>query len=323
MTPAWRPDVLGEGFEAATITLPDDDEGQVTATLVRGPAPAEPRGAVLYVHGYNDYFFQADLARFLASAGWAFYALDLRKYGRSLLPHQTPNYCASLDVYEAELDEAAAVIGEEQPGPLLVVAHSTGGLTAPLWAARRPGLVSGMVLNSPFLDFKQPPAFTAALLPVVRAVARRRPTAVFPASAPDAYNETLHVSRSGEWDYDLRWKPLRSWPTRYGWLAAVAAGHARVRAGLGLEIPVLALSSSATASAGAPIEERQRGDVVLDATRIAHAAVGLGSDVTIVRVTGGMHDLFLSKAAARAEAYAATGRWLEWHWPGATRHLPD
>jgi alpha-beta hydrolase superfamily lysophospholipase len=89
-------DVLGAPYESHTIDLGTDDEGPVVATLVRRLArPNQERAerptrrAVLYVHGFNDYFFQTHLADFFAERGWDFYALDLRKYGRSLLPHQT------------------------------------------------------------------------------------------------------------------------------------------------------------------------------------------------------------------------------------------
>ena len=64
------------------------------ATLVRRRADAPTRRAVLYLHGFVDYFFQTHLAEFFTDRGFDFYALDLRKYGRSLLPHQTPNFCA-------------------------------------------------------------------------------------------------------------------------------------------------------------------------------------------------------------------------------------
>jgi len=311
--PEWRPDVLGEGFEAVTIELPPDDEGSVTATLVRGPAPRErERGSVLYLHGYNDYFFHADLARWYAERGWAFFALDLRKHGRSLLAHQTPNFCRSLEDFDPDLDAAAAIIAEEHARPLLVVAHSTGGLIAPLWVARRRGSgVVGMVLNSPFLDFRQPPAEAAVLAPVIKAVARHHATAVFPAGMAGRYGDSIHTSRFGEWEYDLAWKPLASFPIRFGWLAAVAAGHASVRAGLGLTIPVLAMSSTRTVAERAPVPDLMRGDAILNADRIARRATRLGSAVTVVRVAEGMHDLFLSRPAARAEAYAAMGRWLD------------
>ena len=113
----WRPDVLGDGFQALTLGLDDDDEGPVVATLVRYsppvPRPGRSGRVVLYLHGWSDYFFQTGLAQFWAGQGAAFYALDLRKYGRSLRPHQTPTYTDDLAVYDDDLDAALAVVEAE------------------------------------------------------------------------------------------------------------------------------------------------------------------------------------------------------------------
>ena len=61
---------------------------------------------MLHVHGFADYFFHTEYAEWWADRGYDFYALDLRKYGRSLRAHQTPNYVADLSEYFAELDLA-------------------------------------------------------------------------------------------------------------------------------------------------------------------------------------------------------------------------
>ena len=58
------------------------------------------------MHGFADYFFQTGYAEWWTERGYDFYALDLRKYGRSLRPHQTPNYVTDLREYFAELDAA-------------------------------------------------------------------------------------------------------------------------------------------------------------------------------------------------------------------------
>ncbi|GAB3943960.1 hypothetical protein GCM10027614_33380 [Micromonospora vulcania] len=154
-----EPDVLGPPYERQTIELGTDDEGPVVATLVRRRAERPTGRAVLYVHGFVDYFFQTHLADFFAERGWDFYALDLRKYGRSLLPHQTPNFCQDISDYFPELDAAAEIIrADHGHDTLLAMGHSTGGLIISLWAdARRDaGTVDGLVLNSPFFDLNAP-----------------------------------------------------------------------------------------------------------------------------------------------------------------------
>src|SRR3954447_24132579 len=126
----WWPDPLLPGFEALELRFPDDYDGPVVATLVRLSVGEAPRGTVLYVHGFADYFFQRHMAERFAAEGYAFYALELRKYGRSLRPHQHPNFCKSLTEYYADLDAALETIGE----PVLLAGHSMGGLVCSLYA---------------------------------------------------------------------------------------------------------------------------------------------------------------------------------------------
>src|SRR5690349_19130718 len=149
--PDWIPDVLGDEFEQLTLELAADDEGPVVATLVRAlPGPRSLwdrlRGRrlpldgvdVLYVHGWSDYFFQKRLARFWTERGARFFALDLRKYGRSLRDGQTPGYITDLAAYDEDIAAALDAMdrGAAQPGPrrrLVLLGHSTGGLTLSLW----------------------------------------------------------------------------------------------------------------------------------------------------------------------------------------------
>ena len=121
---AWQPDRLLQGYEALELPAPDDYDGRVVATLVRLPAADAPRGAVLYVHGFIDYFFQRHMAGRFAAEGYAFHALDLRKHGRSLRPHQHPNFCKDVAEYYADITRAIDEIGS----PVLLAGHSTGGL---------------------------------------------------------------------------------------------------------------------------------------------------------------------------------------------------
>src|SRR5256885_8059004 len=127
---SWRPDRLLPGFESLELAFADDYDGPVVATLVRLPAGDAPRGPVLYVHGYNDYFFQKHMAERFAAEGYAFYALDLRKHGRSLRPGQHPNFCKAISEYYADISGAIEEIG----APVLLAGHSTGGLVCALYA---------------------------------------------------------------------------------------------------------------------------------------------------------------------------------------------
>src|SRR3954452_4034029 len=124
----WAPDLLGEGYRQHVIELgtDPDGEGSLAAVLVRREQRADETaaGAVLYVHGFADYFFQTELADFFAERGLAFFGLDLRKSGRARRVGQTAHYAADLAQYDAELERAIDLIGAERgaDAPVIVVA---------------------------------------------------------------------------------------------------------------------------------------------------------------------------------------------------------
>ncbi|HET6530961.1 MAG TPA: alpha/beta hydrolase [Actinoplanes sp.] len=308
-------DVLGPPYERHTIDLGRDDEGPVVATLVRRRADTPSRRAVLYVHGFVDYFFQTHLADFFVERGWDFYALDLRKYGRSLLPHQTPNFCRSLTEYYPELDEAARIIRQDDGhDQILVAAHSTGGLITSLWAHSRQGrgMVDGLFLNSPFFDFNNPWFVRRPLMSVVCATTgKRSPYRIIPVKTLGLYGQSLHSDHRGEWGYDLAWKPLQGFPVTAGWLEAIRRGQRRLRRGLGIDAPVLVACSTRTFRGRAWTDDVRLTDAVLDVEHIARWAPRLGVHVTIVRFDGGLHDLTLSGKEVRAEVFRELGRWVD------------
>ena len=307
-------DVLGPPYERHTIDLGTDDEGPVVATLVRRRADRPSGRAVLYVHGFVDYFFQTHLADFFAERGWDFYALDLRKYGRSLLPHQTPNFARSLTDYYPELDEAARIIrvddGHDQ---MLVAGHSTGGLITSLWSHSRQGegIVDGLFLNSPFFDFNVPWLVKRPLMAAVVAASGRTPYRKIPTASLGLYGESLHTDHRGEWTYDLAWKPIAGFPVTAGWLNAIRRGQRRLRAGLSIDAPILVACSTRTFKGRAWSEDIRTADVVLDVEHIARWAPRLGTRVTIARFDGGIHDLTLSGKDVRTMVFRELGRWVD------------
>lgn len=309
-------DVLGEPWFAETIDLPADAEGPVVATLVsrraaEGEAPTDR--ALLHVHGFSDYFFHTEFGEWWAERGHTTYGLDLRKYGRSIRPHQSPAYVADLEEYFADLDAAWDRITRRDGHRHVVLSgHSTGGLVAALWAdARRPPELAGLLLNSPWLDLQGPPLLRSAPVGLaLEQIGRRRPMAQLSREVKGFYGRSLHRDHDGEWDFDLRWKPLDSLPIRFGWIRAVRQGHARLQAGLRVEAPVLVLSSDRSSYPREMDERVFSTDIVLDVRQIRRWSTAIGRHVTYIAVPGAVHDVILSRQPARARAYDAIERWL-------------
>ncbi|GAB6985497.1 alpha/beta hydrolase [Nocardioides pyridinolyticus] len=305
------PDVLGEPYLAETIALPPDDEGPVVATLVVRRAAEPTTRAVLHVHGFCDYFFQTEYAEWWNDRGYDFYAVDLRKYGRSLRPHQTPNYVTDLRQHFPELDAALhRVVERDGHDHVVISAHSTGGLISSLWANERKPKIAGMVLNSPWLDMQGGAAIRGIGTKAIKQIGARQPRRVIPRTVGGHYGRSLHVEHDGEWMFNTDWKPLDSFPVTFGWLRAIRLGHDEVHAGLEVGCPALVLSSAGTRWPKEMGEDAHGYDIVLEVPQIRQWATALGSRVTYVAVEGARHDVVLSRPEPRATAYAELDRWL-------------
>lgn len=293
--------------------------------------PRNPAFAFLAVHGWNDYFYQTELARYVDSIGGAFYAVDLRKYGRSLREGQTFGYIRDFDEYDDELHICRDLIyGELGPKiPLVLYGHSTGGLACALWADRHPGAADGLVLNSPWLEYHGSTGMRQAGAPVVEILARTSPTFVLPTAEDDFYQRALTAWRpdpgaeavpghegSDDPFWTTGWNPKPEFrtgsgaPVRPGWLSAVLNGHARVAAGLDVGCPILVLTSARSLTGNTWSEDFRAVDSVLDVKQIWKRVPELGSHTTLVKLDDAVHDVTFSRREVRERAFEEIGRFL-------------
>jgi alpha-beta hydrolase superfamily lysophospholipase len=318
---AWETDVLPAYYQRTIPLGPDPEgEGELVATLIRRGEAAPAARAVLAVHGYTDYFFHTELADRFAARGFSFYALDLHKCGRSWRQGQTPHFTTNLTRYDGELEQAASIIAAETDNArLCVYGHSAGGLVLPLWLdrVRQQGSrfnIGGLVLNSPFFDLHGPAILRAApTSAALIALARLRKLSVIRKPTPGGYGTTLHRDYSGEFEYNLDWKPLGGFPVTFGWINAIRRAQAKLHRGLDVGVPNLILRSDHSVAEAGGAEAMQRGDAVLDVNQIARWSGCLGNRTTIVPITDAKHDVFLSLSEPRAMAYAELDRWLDWY----------
>ncbi|HZE38534.1 MAG TPA: alpha/beta hydrolase [Stackebrandtia sp.] len=309
-------DELGEKYRRRTIHLDADAEGDVVATLVHRVDSPVTGKAVMYVHGFSDYFFHPHVADFFIERGFAFYAIDLRKAGRSLLPHQTPHFVRYIPEYFAELDAASNIIrGEDLRESILVYAHSTGALTAALWAhrMRKYPWLSGLILNSPFFELNIGDVVQKVGVVPLDIAGLLAPKRMFPGNGTSINVESLHSSLRGEWDFNLEWKPLEGTPPRLGWLRGVDRAQRRLRRGLDVRVPVLVAASGASYRDSGWDDAVHTSDAVLDADDIVSWAPKLGADVEVVRIDGGRHDLALSRMPARELFFTEIDTWMRKH----------
>ncbi len=317
---SWQPDPLLDGYQMRQWRLLDakfapkePSDQPLTATLVRRNEP-QHRRAVIFLHGWDDYFFQTHLADWFFAQGFDFYALELRRYGRNLRDGLRGGYIDDLTEYFTELDQARAIVLAEGHEQWLLNAHSTGGLTAALWADARPGCVDGVILNSPWLAMQMgSQALWRGIQPLTALVAKLDPGMGLHVDLPPHYLRTIDAAQEGDFPLDRRFKGHETFQTRIGWANTVLAQQRRIADGeLNIEAPVLAMSSARSQAMSQKWDEGMRtADVILDADRIAAAAALVGSDVSIRRIDGAVHDLVLSQEPARSQTFEVMAEWID------------
>ena len=280
----WKPDILGDGYQMRTVTQPSDYSGPVVSTVIRklvGDTIAPGRPAILYVHGFNDYFFNPELGRQSVAHGYDFYAVDLRKYGRSIRPGQSLFECRSLKEYFPDIDSALVEINRNRPDKIILMGHSTGGLiTAYYMAQTHNHAISALV----------------------------------PQGDSTAYSESLLSSEKGEWNYRTDWKLKRSPDVTAGWVHAINTAQRSLRNGKArIDIPILLMYSGRSVNESQWSPLHNRADGVLDVADIRKYGRQLGPHVTCLQVNGGLHGLALSylcKAFAKRVLKILLERWV-------------
>lgn len=333
--------VYGKEFHSTLIEYPYGSSKR-TDSLAAKPA----RGIILYVHGYNDYFFQKELAEKADSAGYAFFAIDLHYCGRSLMPGDARGDMRNMREFFAELDyavELARVITKEREEslaliseqaniadttgreqrlldvsqrayslPMVLMGHSQGGLLAAFYADHRPEeKFAALVLNSPFFDFNFNWLVRNLAIPVVSEIAMYLPDFSIGSSGNPNYAYSLDKKYYGEWLYNTEWKS-ESRPEQFlGWVRAIHKAQQELHRGFHINLPTLVMHGDCTEKGEEWSENYMHCDGVLDVEHIEKWAPKVGPNVKTETVAGGLHDLFLSRKAVRDEAYAKAFRFID------------
>lgn len=307
---AWQPDYLGGGLEYTNIYQPDDYSGAVKAVLVRLHAKQGTPRAILYVHGYSDYFFNRELAETFSRNGYNFYALDLRKYGRSYLPGQRMFQVRDLHEYFADIDAAIDIILRDGNPEIALLGHSTGGLTVSLYMSERHNhAVRGVMLNSPFLAWNLSIIEKKIAIPFLSMIGRWKPDVRLKLRPDRGYAESISSAFDGEWDYDSEYKPDILPDPDLGWIRAIYEAQCELRKSR-LDVPVLLMRSSDSVRKGDRREKYSRADAILDVESISRRGLELSDRVTEIIYPGALHDIALSRKEIRVKMAADMLAWL-------------
>jgi alpha-beta hydrolase superfamily lysophospholipase len=251
------------------------------------PSSAARRGRVLLIHGYGEHLGRYEhVAQPIAGGGFLVGGIDLRGHGKS---GGVRGFVRAFDDYLDDLElERRSLDGE---GPLYIVAHSFGALTALKYCLRYPEVASGLALSSPYLKLKldvPPPKLWAG-----RLFSRVWPTFAMPMGL-----KGTDVSHDPDEQRKFGSDPLSNKKATTRWFTETLAAQAEVLARAPeLKVPCLLLHGGA--------------DPIADPARSSEVFSLLGSsDKTLEILEGQLHEIFNETPAERERTIAKVVAWL-------------
>lgn len=268
--------------------------------------------AVLYIHGFADCFYNSTLAKKYSEKGYAFYGLDLRGYGRSIVDESSKFYVESLDDYFKEIDSAIYLMLQRH-NVIILQGFSMGGLISSIYMKRGfyRNHIAALVLISPLFKFSTNTFQNYFLKPVILGVAKLFPFIKYNVNTARYKNYLTRISMDDiysaeEIDHDKVHN--KNIPIYLGWLKAVNDSTEELSKGLGIKKPVLVLSSDKSCK---DIKKYERNsDVILDVKDIEIRSKSIGDDVTYIPIKDAIHDIFFSKKDVADECYSLLFDWL-------------
>ncbi|MDE7160101.1 MAG: alpha/beta hydrolase [Muribaculaceae bacterium] len=316
---SWHSDIL-PGYEARYVDQGEAFDGPCRSTIVRLRGPRSSSKGFLYVHGFNDYFFQSEMGRRFVDSGFHFYAVDLRRYGRSYQPWQYPFNIRNQKEYFADIDSALAQMRRDGITDITLGGHSTGGLTVCLLAAAR-GREAGVdrvVTDSPFLAWNFNSFYRNFLIPSVTAIGGIFKNSKIKQGHCDGYAYSLLKEYEGEWTYNTDWKMVYSPPVTFSWVRSIQNAQKEVKSkAANIAVPLLVMHSSRKIDGCNWTPEFQTGDAVLDPAMIQQVGLLIRKEsrhpVSVCTVDSGLHDLILSRRDVRDAAYDSIFAFIRSH----------
>eukprot|EP01128_Nolandella_sp_AFSM9_P007297 TRINITY_DN3957_c0_g1_i1.p1 TRINITY_DN3957_c0_g1~~TRINITY_DN3957_c0_g1_i1.p1 ORF type:complete len:1145 (-),score=296.70 TRINITY_DN3957_c0_g1_i1:92-3526(-) len=305
----WSVDpILGDDFHTLPMRLHADLDGEPAPVCTITRRLSELEGAdvaVLYVHSFGDFFWNEELADCFSEEGYNFYAIDLRRCGRSMANTPHPGYVRSIEAHYEELHKAFRVVRDiEGHDKVLLMGTGAGGLLSLLFANDHPAVgPNALLLNSPFLtlphNFEVSKPWFGGSDPFLSASNVLAP-----------YLSSLHKSARGEWDFNLSLRPLSGAPLYSVYVDALEAAIGRISSDqddqkISIKIPTLVVAG-ARGYAKAPSSYDpgfQKSDVFLDIASLVKIAPRLGSSVKLALIRDAIHDVFASGPDPRESAF--------------------
>lgn len=283
------------------------------ANLISSIKPNSKK-AVLYIHGFNDYFFNKEFPKEFLNQGYSFFAIDLHNHGKNMNKDTKRYYFTDVKEFYPEINKAIDIIKEEYKiENITLYGISQGGLIAALFENDNQR-VDRLILDSPFFDFHFNWFLENIGLPLVAKIGYFFPQLKLTSNEVNIFGQTIHKDFDGEWDIDMNLKAISTnAPVYLGWISAVYKAQQKLQNGLDIKVPSLILYSNKSTSEQSNKKYHHNTDIVLDVKDMKKYADKLSINKSLItkkEIANAMHGTLISPKPVRQKAYQKIFAWL-------------
>lgn len=264
--------------------------------------------ALIWIHGFNDYYYNLFIGEKFLKEGYDIYAIQLRRYSSTNINEKF--YCDNLNEYIQDINNIFPKIIDKNYKKIVLYGHSMGGLISSIYCKK--GLykdkITHLILNSPFFDFKLSLIEKFFINYIVYYL-----SFIFPKFLLRPYDttKTNYLTQNIQKRFYINNKyKLNFLPPVYAsWIKTIIDYHNIIKYNnLNLKIPILVLFCDKTTKF---INSNQTGDDTLDVNDIDKYSENLGNNIKKYQFTNSIHDIFSSSINVINKAFNITIYWLK------------
>ena len=264
--------------------------------------------AILWIHGYNDYYYHFYIGELLLKEGYDIYAICLRRYEQNNL---TPFYTDDINEYIEDINNLFPIISKNNYKKILFYGHSTGALISILYCnyGKFKNKIDGLILNSPFFEFNLDSLSLFCLKYIVYYLGYYFPQFLIRGKNENNINSlTSEIKKRFYIDYNKKFNYLPQ--VYFGWVRTIIMNQSKIQnKEINLKKPILILHSDKSIYPSID-KTTENGDDTLNINDIIKYSKYIGNNVTRIEINNAIHDVFCSNIKSRNKAINEMFNWL-------------
>ena len=264
--------------------------------------------ALIWIHGYNDYFYHYHISDLLIKKKYDIYTLDLQNYCQTNINKDYLYHIKDLKNYYKDIDSTFNNLKKDYD-KIYLYGHSTGSLISSLYCydGFYREKITGLILNSPFFDFNECFIKNIILKNLIYYIGVYYPTfQIIKENENKINNNSIDILK--RFYFEPEYKLCHNGPVTAGWVKTIIDYQKFIKdKNLDIKIPILCLYSSKNVINNSI----EKGDDILNINDISKYVDNLGKNVTEVIIVNAVHDIFTSDKKPLDFAIKILLEWLD------------